>query len=161
MRAAASPAPDLLPDSGAFGPLFSLAGEGFYWLAEPVRGSGGEVLGYLSELRRVGSPETGAELASWLGAGLAFRLAEPQGDLWIGLDGLERRAPGGWPFRGAVHYREPGGAEQIAYVADLAGTPLRVIVQQPLASVMARPNTFLRRGLISIALLSLLGAVSA
>lgn len=161
VHAAGSPASELLPDSGSFGPLFSLGGEGFYWLAEPVMGSGGEVLGYLSELRRVGSVETEAEITGWLGADLMFRFGEPQSDLWIGLDGLERRAPDGWPFRGAVRYREPGGAEQIAYVADLAGTPLRVIVQQPLASVMARPNTFLRRGLTSIALLSLLGALSA
>ena len=158
---AAAPADlGVLPDSGGYGPFFALGGRGFYWLSVPVAVDT-SIVGYVNEMRSVGTPTLEAAMRSLFGEGVTINFANVESPLWVGLNGEARRAPAGWPFTGPGEFSIQGQGEQIAHAEDFGYTPWRVVVSQPVAQIMTRPNTFLRRGVIAGTILCLLGTASA
>ena len=142
------------------GRFFPIASTGYYRISRPVI-RGGDTIGFVSELRGVGTPQTSRSLTGWMGEGVEVGFADEHGSVWVGLDGSVRPVPPGGPFEGPSRFTPPGEAARLAHVWSLAGTPWQVIVQQPRDLVMARPDAFLRHALLAIAILSILGAIGA
>jgi signal transduction histidine kinase len=149
------------PASTGAGPFFSVGPGGYYWLSTPVV-AGGDTIGHLLAAQRVGSADFAEALAGVLGAGVSVFFANAEGGgPWLGLDTSVRQAPTAWPFEGVGRYTAAEGGDRVAAVQPLAGTPWRVIVEQPRTAMLARPHTFIRRGLLGALLLSLIAAVFA
>ena len=161
LLAAASPATHgTLPTTGNLGPFFALGGRGYYWVSVPV-GRNEQVLGYVSELRSVGSDDVEEMVRPLFGDGAEIRFGNESGDLWIGLDGRARRSPPEWPFLGPERVRPPGEGDRLAFAEEFGSGGWRVIVQQPHTLLMTRPRTFLRRAIPGAIVLSLLGIAAA
>lgn len=158
----AHPAPaslGVMPDSGTAGPFFAVGGRGFYWLTVPVMREG-ELLGYASEMRAVGTEQLAQVLRPLFGD-VEIRFGSVASTVWVGLDGRARPAPPGWPFLGAARFTNTDGEDRVAVAADFGAWGWRVAVLQPHSTIMARPNTFLRRGVIGALGLSLLAIAAA
>ena len=149
-----------LPDSAGSGPLFAIGTEGYYWQVAPVV-SAGRTIGYMTDLRSVGTPELAEQLKPVIGSDISVIFANARSGPWVGLDGRVRNPPASWPFTGAARYRVEEGADQLAHVQSLGTSPWMVIIQRPRQAILARADTFLRRSLVPGALLCLLGAISA
>ena len=142
------------------GRFFPIASTGYYRVSRPVI-RGGDTIGFVSELRGVGTPETSSSLTGWMGEEVEVEFADERGSVWVGLDGRVGPVPPGGPFNGPARFTPPGEEARVAHVTSLTGTPWQVIVQQPQHLVMARPHAFLRHALLVIGVLSVLGAIGA
>ncbi|HEX6068976.1 MAG TPA: ATP-binding protein [Longimicrobiaceae bacterium] len=149
-----------LPDSAGAGPLFAVGSAGYYWLSVPVY-AGARVVGYLTEAQRVGSPDYAATLRDFLGPNISVLFGNVGPGPWLGLEGSVREPPAEWPFANAGRYRDRAGMVWMAHAESLEGTPWRVILEQPRATMLSRPTTFLQRSLLGVLALSLLGGLSA
>jgi len=150
----------LLPDSAGVGPFFTIGSEAFYWVAAPVR-RGGQMLGWLGELRRLGSANTARQVEALIGNGIGVFFANTTRGPWIALDGSLAEPPASWPFTGEQEYqRAPDGAHH-GYATTLPGTPWAVVVEQPDKLILARPFTVLRRSTLAAILLGIAGAMGA
>jgi len=157
--AAVAPAAAGLPDSTGLGRLVEIGGGAYFWLAVPVR-RGGETAGYVAELRRVGNRSTARQVQDLIGKGIAIYYANTAGGPWVGLDGRVGPAPRA-PFAGAARYRRPAGGVRFGHAAPIPGTPFTIVAEEPLATVLASPRHFLRRGGLAALLLCLVAAVGA
>jgi signal transduction histidine kinase len=149
-----------LHESAGAGPLFAVGAAGYYWLSVPIY-AGSRVIGWLTEAQRVGSPDYADALRDLLGPGVNVIFGNVDGGPWLELEGGVREPPAEWPFKGPGRYRDGTGAVWMAHAEELDGTPWRVILEQPREAMLARPTTFLRRSLLGVLALSLLGGLSA
>jgi signal transduction histidine kinase len=155
-----APAAEGLPDSaGGFGRFVAIGRRPFFWNAAPVR-RGGSTLGYVGELRSVGSAATAKQLQTLIGGGIAVYYANTAGGDWIGLDGSLGRGPREWPFAGSTEYRR-GRAEHFGHAAAIQGTPWSIVAEEPLSAVLGRSDAFLRRSALAALLLCLAAATAA
>jgi len=150
--------PGTVPDSTGMGRFFAIAGRGYFWLAAPIV-RGADTLGWLGELRRAGSPGASA-LEALIGGGVQLYFANPGDGTWISLEGAPAHSPPGWPFAGATLY-ELDGAAYFAHATRMAGTPWTIVATQSRATVMERPDAFLRHGLLLGLGLCVAGAAGA
>ena len=155
-----APAAEGLPDSaGGFGRFVAIARKPFFWNAAPVR-RGGATLGYVGELRSVGSAATAQQIQTLIGGGITVYYATTAGGDWIGLDGKYSPRPREWPFTGSTEYRR-GRAAHFGHAAAIAGTPWSIVAEEPLAAALARSVAFLRRSALAALLLCLAGTLAA
>jgi signal transduction histidine kinase len=152
-------APGVLPGATGVGPFFDAGGRAAFWVVAPVRRDG-DTLGYVAELRPVGGANTARQVEALVGRGISVFFANTAGATWVALGGTVAPAPRSWPFSGPARYSGPGG-EVFAHSAAIRGTPWSMVAQQPRSAVLARPDTFLRRGTMAALLLSLAGALGA
>jgi signal transduction histidine kinase len=154
------PGAEGFPDSAGLGPFVTVGRKPYYWHAAPVR-RGGATVGWVGELRSVGSAATAKQLQLLIGDGIALFYANAAGgDEWIALDGTVGPAPREWPFAEAVRYRR-GSADHFGHAAPIPGTPWSIVAEEPLSVVMARPDSFLRRSVLAAVLLCAGAAVGA
>jgi signal transduction histidine kinase len=155
-----TPAAEGLPDSaGGFGRFVAIARKPFFWIAAPVR-RGGATVGYVGELRSVGSAATAKQLQALIGGGISVYYATTAGGDWIGLDGNFSPGPREWPFTGSTEYRR-GRAAHFGHAATIQGTPWSIVAEEPLSAVLARSDAFLRRSAFAALLLCLAAAAAA
>ncbi len=145
-------------DSGAFSRMFVVNGRPYVWAVVPVPGPDA---GRLAQLRTVGSPNssTGRQISRLIGAGSSVYFANGEG-LWVSLDGVIVPDPPG-PIPARVTQYERAGVPYLGRSAAIPGQPLSIVVETPMAAVLARPNTFLRRVLLGALLLVLIGTAGA
>ena len=153
-------APGVLPGPTGAGPFFDAGGRAAFWLAAPVRRDGATV-GYVAELRPVGGANTARQVEALLGRGISVYFANAGGGDWVALDGTTTPAPRAWPFAGPARYAARGRGAVFAHSAAIRGTPWSMVAQQPRSAVLARPENFLRRGMLAALLLSVAGALGA
>ena len=154
------PAAGGLPDGTGLGRLVAIGGRAYFWFSMPVR-RGGETAGYVAELRRVGNPATARQVQTLIGRGIAIYYANTAGGPWVGLDGRVGPAPRAMPFDGAARYRRPAGGMRFGHAAPIPGTPWTLVAEEPLATALAGPDDFLRRGALAALLLCLAAAAGA
>jgi len=153
-------APDAIPGAAGVGPFVAAGGRAFFWVVAPVL-RGGDVAGYVAELRPVGTPSSARQVEALLGRSVTLFFVNTAGGSWVSMDGAVTPPPATWPFAGASRYASPDGGEHFAHAAAIMGTPWSVVVQQPVRAVLARPDTFLRRSVLAALALSLAGALGA
>ncbi len=157
---ASARAPHAIPGAGGVGPFVVAGGRAYFWVVAPVL-RGGAVAGYVAELRPVGTRSSARQVEALLGRHVTLFFANAAGGEWVSLDGTVTPAPAPWPFAGPARYGRRPGSEHFAHSMAVTGTPWSVVAQQPVESVLARPDTFLRRGIVAALLLSVAGALGA
>jgi signal transduction histidine kinase len=125
----------------------------------PVR-RGDETVGYVAELRSIGSPDGAKAVESLMEPGIALFYANTAGGEWVALDGSVAPAPRAWPFAGAARYPRRG-RERFGHAAAIGGTPWSIVAEEPLDAVLASPTAFLRRSALAALLLCLAGTLGA
>jgi signal transduction histidine kinase len=150
------PPPD---EATGIGQFFSIGAGNYFWLATPVL-RGADTLGWVAELRRVGGAAA-APLEGLLGGQIEVYFGNRTGGSWIALDGQTATPAPGWPFEGRRQYEREGRGRQMAHAVAVPGTPWSIIAEEGRASILARPDTFLRHALWTVAGLCLLGAAGA
>ena len=154
------PGAEGLADSAGMGRLFAIGRHAYFWHVEPVR-RGTERLGWVAELRSLGSPAAAKAVETLVGGGISVYYANAAaGGDWTALDGSLVRAPAAWPFSTAARYRR-GHADALADAAPIPGTPWSIVAEEPLAAVLAGPDAFLRRSALAALLLCLASGVAA
>lgn len=142
-------------DSLRFHPFVLRDGRAYYWVTIPVSVRGTR-LGSIAQLRRVGSPQTEANIARLFGSDLKIAFADSTLKNWISVSGTVISEPKPSLGEGPRIDYDSTGEPNIGYFARIAGTPWSVVVETPLTTVLERPHIFLRRILlVSIALLAL------
>ncbi|MET0395468.1 MAG: ATP-binding protein [Longimicrobiaceae bacterium] len=158
---ASARAPDVLPGAAGVGPFVTAGPRAYFWVAVPIR-RGGAAAGFVAELRPIGGANSARQVEALLGRGITLFFANAAGGKWVALDGTVTPAPGPWPFAGAARYERRGsGGEHFAHATAIPRTPWSVVAEQPVGTVLARPDTFLRRSALAALALSLAGALGA
>ena len=150
----------------AMGPFYTRHDSVFYWVGAPVTGSG-RVLGYVL-LRRtvVGSPRTQRTIRDLTGGdSVSIYFASEGSSTWASLSGKPVGAPQAQPAdvdaANVIRYARGPGSRYLAVYSHIPDTPLRVIAETPYATLLERPNMYLRRS-IGVALpMLLLGIIGA
>ena len=148
-----------LPTEGQFGPLFEENGNTYYHELVRIE-AGGRVIGQIAELRRFGSPQTAEQIANLTGSDASVFLADA-GATWAGLDGSARPAPVENLPSGPLQYTVSGLGDRIGHGVLIEGTPWSLVVELPRASILARPEAFLRRVSLLLVVMIIVGAVGA
>jgi signal transduction histidine kinase len=136
--------------------IFNDGRRGYFWSTYAVR-EGGNTLGYLAQLRTVGSPTLLNPIGNLIGpeTSILFGNEDDFSGHWIRLDGSVHAA-GTAPQRaaGATQVYERGGERQIASVMKLENTPWMIVLEAPETVTEARAAMFLRRtGLLGLGLI--------
>ncbi|HEV7586596.1 MAG TPA: ATP-binding protein [Longimicrobium sp.] len=145
--------------NGGFGRFVAIGRRSFFWHVAPVRRDGA-TLGYVAELRSVGSPATAKQVQTLIGDRIAVYYANTAGGNWIALDGRTAPGPREWPFTGSTEYRR-GRARHYGHAAAIRGTPWSIVAEEPLSAALARSDAFLRRSGLAALLLCLAAAAAA
>jgi len=138
-----------------FGDLFARADGIFFWLAVPLAAEPGTA--YLAQLQRLGNPSSGRVIADLVGSDAIISIADSLGGPWYGLDGESwDPAIGKPPIGERIQASTPAGAPIHAVAARIPGTPFLVVTETLVATILVRPNSFLRRyGLTVVGMLML------
>jgi len=148
-----------LADSVTFGALRTVNDRAFFWVVAPVRDAG-RLLGYLAQLRPVGSPRTGRQVQALLNDSAPIYYADLHGGPWVGLDGRVEPAPAP-PVASLTSYHRPGVGVVLANGEAIRGTALGIVVESPMSVVLARPAGFVRDLFLGAFILMLAGAAGA
>ncbi len=143
--------------AGGYSELLRVGDRTFVWLATPVERSE-TVVGYIAQLRAVGSNGGGSAQVSQLLGGGGTVYFENEGGGWFTLGG----APVGQPEAAAEG--EPYARADARFIMQrtpVGAGPLSVVVEASMDEVLAGPTAFLRRLFAGAALLLLLGALGA
>ena len=135
--------------------IFSDGRRGYFWSTYAVR-EGGNTLGYLAQLRLVGSPTLQNPISNLIGpeTSILFGNKDDFSGQWIRLDGSVHAAGTAPQQTGAAHVYERGGEEHLASVMPLENTPWMIVLEAPETVTRARATTFLRRtGLLGLGLI--------
>ena len=148
--------------SARVGALYARHDSVFYWTVAPVV-EGTTAAGYLGVRRRVaGTAQSQRSTRALLGPEMRFYLANREGTLWAPIGGAPIAGPAGLAADTAlVEYESAAGEPRLAVPTPIAGTPIAVVVEQPLAAIHARPRAFLRQLLLVGAVVVLVGALGA
>jgi signal transduction histidine kinase len=148
------------PDStGGYGRFMAIGRKPYFWNVAPVR-RGGATLGYVAELRSVGSATSARQVQALFGDSIELYYGNTAGGEWIGLDASLVRAPRAWPFTGPARYHRRG-IDHFAHADTIPGTPWSYVAEEPLPAVLERPDAFLRRAALGALALCLAGAAVA
>jgi len=132
----------------SLGQLYARGDSVFYWVGTPVTGSG-RVLGYLLLRRTVVSNARTERLIRDLNGSdsVSIIFASDGGPIWARLSGKPVPVPAVEPDADAanvIRYARDG-KRYVGVYAHVPDTPLRVIAETPYATMLDRPNMFLRR----------------
>ena len=158
----AAPARGLLrPDSVHLGAFEVVDGRIFFWATTPVT-SGGRILGYVRQRRRVGEasarPDSARDASRILrgltGNEVVVFLRNADDSLWLSSQGFTAAPPA---MRDTAHGRlvhQRAGGRYLAVVTAIPGTPWGVVLETPLDAVHARARTTVQRlAVVSFALM--------
>jgi signal transduction histidine kinase len=150
-----------LADTSAMGPFFSDNGRVHFWTVTPVRADG-RTVGYVAQLRRVAT-QAGTERAirELVGSDVSVFYANAVGTGWSTIDGRPLNAPVDLASRASTfEYERPGG-RVLMHKVPIASTPFVMLLELPLANVLARPDMFLRRFALFGLVLMIVGGLLA
>lgn len=117
-------------------------GRGVYWLTMPVR-AGNVVIGYVTQLRKVGTPSTEERFRDLLGPELNVFFSS--GDsIWVSLGGRLIDAPIALDAIDPYSEYRRDGAQYLGYRTEIPSAPWSVIIDLPRDSILQRANSFLR-----------------
>ena len=150
----------VLGDSGAYAPPFVIDSSAYTWVTVPVR-DGGARAATLAQLARLGNPNTAEGIVNLIGPGYSVYYGDPEGTVWVTLDGEVITPQQTLPEGRLAEYRGARGVPYLAHASAIGDQPFQVIVEVPLTDVMARPTAFLRRVYVVAALMMLVGALGA
>jgi signal transduction histidine kinase len=142
--------------------FFTAADSIFYWSILPPSGTGVPDV-YLAQRRRVvGSPELERQVAEIMGGEASLYFADDDGRFWVTLTGGVHGPPVDPRVSelGFLEY-ERNGIEMVARVAEAAGSPWKVIVEQPKRSALRGPIEVIRHMAIVAILLLAAGVAGA
>ena len=147
------------PVSG-FSELHVIGDRAYTWLTVPAV-QGGDTIGVIVHLRRIG--DSGASAVSRLiGANSAVYYTNARGGPWISLEGVPSPAPFADPADPpATHARPVDGTTSVARIAAPENGAIAIVVETPMADVLAGPRAFLRRLIVGAAALILIGVAGA
>ncbi|HET7273775.1 MAG TPA: ATP-binding protein [Longimicrobiaceae bacterium] len=157
---ARSAEPAVLPDSGGYGPIHEIDGRTFYWSAAPIK-EGDETVGYIAQLRRIGTTAGADEIEDLVGPRAAIYFLNATDGPWTSLEGEVIDAPATGVGAGPVDYTGGDGTRYTGYAAPIAGTPWLLLVELPLDAVLAPVSVFLQRLAMALFALILIGAAGA
>jgi signal transduction histidine kinase len=142
----------------AVSPIFPDGGRGYTWTAAAVRESG-RTIGYVAQLRRVGSGSATAPLRSLIGAQNIVLFAnreQVESGPWATLEGAIVPGPTRRSTRFGAPTHERAGEWLIAHYDTVPGTPYSIIIETPLSHTRERALQFLlSTGFFSLVLLAL------
>jgi len=150
----------------AMGALYSRDDSVFFWVGAPVSGSG-RVLGYLLQRRTVVSnPRAERTIRDLNGTdSVSIYFATEGSARWASLSGKPADVPAIEPPRDAaanvIRYGRGSGSEYVGVYAHVPNTPLRVIAETPRATLLERPNAYLRRSAGVAFLMVVIGIIGA
>jgi signal transduction histidine kinase len=143
----------------AMGSLYSRGDSVFYWVGAPVTGNG-RVLGYLLQRRTIlSNPRAERTIRDLNGTdSVSIYFASEGSARWASLSGKPVDVPVVVPASedaaNVIRYTRVSGNEYMGVYAHIPNTPLRVIAETPRATLLERPNAYLRRS-IAVALFML------
>jgi signal transduction histidine kinase len=146
-----------LDTARAFGVFREVGDQVLYWISLPVRGPGGQLMGWVVQRRRVGNPQTGEFLQTLIGNDIELTLGRPGDSVWVDFGGVVHEGPRiDLAPEESFRFQQRNGREMLGFAASLASTPWSVLLATPMSGVLARPRTFLRRSLLMGSLLVIL-----
>jgi signal transduction histidine kinase len=135
--------------------IFTDGKRAYFWTTHTIR-SDRSTLGYIAQLRLLGSPTLQNPISSLIGPETTILFAN-QDDFsgrWIRLDGTVQEAPAIPHQVGVSHVHERNGAAHLAESVELQNAPWMIVLETPAAVTKARSAMFLRRtGLIGLGLI--------
>jgi signal transduction histidine kinase len=152
-----------ISDTAYVGKLFIAGGHASLWAAVPVR-QGGEIVGYIAQIRRIGTNGRVVQaMRDLIGSEIQLFIRNADGDAWFRVSGESVSGPTNVrPFGNGLQLMTHGDAGlMLASTTAVAGTPFAVTIEQPMSTILDRPRATIRTlGAIAI-LLAVLGAVIA
>jgi len=154
-----------ISDTAHVGRLFVAEGHAAYWVAVPVRQPGGDIVGYIAQLRRLGTNTSAVKAMSDLvGPEVQFYVRNSDGGSWFFGAGTIASPPTKstpWGNSGLELLTHADESEMLSATWPIQGTPFFVTIEQPMSTILERPLATTRAlGTISI-MLAMLGAVIA
>jgi len=147
-------------DSLRFHPFVIRENHAYYWITVPVQAQGRRI-GTVAQLRRLGSPQTEANIARLFGSDIRIAFADSTMKEWVSVSGRVIREPKPPLGVGPQLDYSMTDNSHIGYFAKIDGTPWSVVVETPVSTVLARPRAFVRQ-IIAISLVLLaIGTVAA
>jgi signal transduction histidine kinase len=147
--------------------LYGSGERAYLWAVAPVE-SNGRAVGILAERRRiVGSAQTETAIARLTGQDVHVYFASRGSPEWVSVRGqpIDALLP---PTSiepavdsAAIRVANVPGGPLYLSVASLPGTPLRIVLTHPEASILARPRAFLRQIMLTGVLLIVAGTLAA
>jgi len=139
---------------------FELEGQTHAMVAAPIE-EGGQIIGHVVHLWPFGSPGLAEQLQDLIDPDATIYVVDSTGD-WARLDGTMGERPAGVVVDGSgpLDY-ERNGERFAAHVGAVADTPFFILAERPMASVLSRADSFLRRSMGLFVVMITLGAVGA
>ena len=148
-------------DSGAVGRLFFEDGRVHLWVIAPVT-NGARRLGYVTRKYRLAMGNQGEQLIRGLTAGdIGLYVRNTEGDVWATIGGAHATPPASVDTTADDDriVTRPGVGELLSVEHPLPQTPMAIVLEMPLATVLAGPRgTLVKLALIGV-VLTLFGAV--
>lgn len=133
----------------------------FLWIVASVEEDDGTRIGSLAQLLQLGEQGGPESLSQLLGPGYQIYFANTSGGPWVDASG-DPIIPS-WPVEAppaGAYSRAADGVPVIASAAPSTRSPIAIIVEAPVSSVLAGPHGFLRRLTFGAIILSLFGATA-
>jgi signal transduction histidine kinase len=144
----------------SYGSFHQADGQVRYYSTAPVL-HGGEVLGWVVQLRRIGSPATAESLQPIIGQAARVLFHYPGDSVWVTLAGEAVPAPVAFlPAGSTAEYTSGDGETILLRSRQVAASPWNVVVEMPAAILGGGGNRFMRRTLLG-GLLLVLAAIGA
>jgi signal transduction histidine kinase len=142
--------PDVDPELDSvkvYGRYRNVGGEILYWNSFPVRSPEGRILGWAAHRRRIPpTPAAGSLVESLLGTGFRLLVGHPGDSVWVDLmDRVVVGSPTRLEIGDRYTYRTADGTDVLAVGEALPPMPQVMLLQIPMAQVLARPRAFLSR----------------
>jgi signal transduction histidine kinase len=131
-------------DSLRLSRLYVAGGRVYFWLVQPVDGRHGTTIGYIAHERRLaGNKESDGSVLALTGGGVSVYYGNADGSVWSTIGGSPATPP---PPRIAGAHTAGSSHEQVLTAsAPISGTPLQIMMQSRLASILESPRTMLRK----------------